>query len=179
VARFRFEIRGTWDARPLAPNEYARIDLSLGDVLEIELEATRYGDPPPPRPTGRCDGLWDFEVVELFLLGQDDRYLELEFGPAGHWLALRLDGRRRIAARDLDLDFEVWDEGARWHGRTRVPRAWLPVGLHAANAYAIHGEGEARRHLAWAPVPGPQPDFHRLEHFAPLERARLSEPGEA
>lgn len=179
MTRFHFEIRGTWDGRPLAPNEFARIDLRLGDALEIELEATRYGDPTPPTPPGRCDGLWNFEVVELFLLGRDDRYLELEFGPAGHWLALRLEGRRHVVASELSVEFETGSEGARWRGRTRIPLDWLPAGLHAANAYAIHGVDAARRYLAWQPVPGPQPDFHRLEHFPPLERARRPEPEEA
>ena len=51
----------------------------------------------------------------------------------------------------------------------------LPPGLAAANAYAIHGEGSARRYLAWTPVPGPAPDFHRLEYFAPLEQARVDQ----
>ena len=33
-------------------------------------------------------GLWDYEVVELFLLNSDtEEYLELEFGPHGHYLA--------------------------------------------------------------------------------------------
>ncbi|MFO0688123.1 MAG: hypothetical protein U0900_05405 [Myxococcota bacterium] len=178
MTRFRFEIRGAWDGGPLEPGESGRIDLFLGDALEIELEAPRYGDPPPPTPPGRCDGLWDFEVLELFLLGRDDHYLELEFGPAGHWLALRLEGRRRVVSSDLGLALEVGHDGALWRARTRVPLGWLPAGLHAANAYAIHGVGAARRYLAWAPVPGPQPDFHRLECFPPLERARRPGPPE-
>ncbi|MBY0399504.1 hypothetical protein K2X89_04365, partial [Myxococcota bacterium] len=60
----------------------------------------------------------------------------------------------------------------RWRGRARVPLDFLPTGLCSANAYAIHGVGDARRYLAWHPVPGPQPDFHRLELFPPIERAQ-------
>jgi hypothetical protein len=178
VTRFRFEIRGTWDGDPLAAGELARIELSIGDALELEIDATDFGDPPPPTPPGRCDGLWNFEVVELFLLGQGDHYLELELGPHGHWLALRLAGRRQVADAALAIEFEARRERGRWHGRARAPLEFLPPGLRAANAYAIHGLGERRRHLAWHPVPGRAPDFHRLELFPALERAQVAE-GEA
>jgi len=171
LARFRFELRGLWSGDPLREDEHARIDLTLGEAIEIDIDAAFHGDPPPSVPPGRCDRLWDYEVVELFLLGEDERYLELEFGPHGHFLALRLEGRRRIVASDLAVAFTAERRGARWLGHARVPLDGLPPGLRAANAYAIHGEGEARRWLAWAPVPGPQPDFHRLECFPALARA--------
>jgi len=172
MTRYRFEIGGTWDGGPLLPGEHARIDLTLGEPVQVELEATAYGDPPPRSPAGRCDGLWNHEVVELFLLGSDARYLELEFGPHGHWLALRLEGRRRLVVSDLALDYAAQREGDRWTACARFPSALLPPEPTAANAYAIHGPAQARRHLAWRPVPGNGPDFHRLEHFAPLARAR-------
>ena len=47
----------------------------------------------------------------------------------------------------------------------------LPPDLCAANVYAIHGQGPSRRYLAWHPVPGPAPDFHRLDRFPPLPPA--------
>ena len=173
--RFRFELRRTWNDEPLAPDEHVRLELRLGVTIEVGIEASFHGDPPPSGPPGRRDGLWDFEVVELFLLGRDDRYLELEFGPHGHYLALRLAGRRRVVADDLPVEFTAERSGTRWTGTARARLADLPPALVAANAYAIHGRGEARRHLAWAAVPGPAPDFHRLEHFAPLERARVTQ----
>jgi hypothetical protein len=174
VDRHRFEIRSGWDGAALRDDEWAWIEIAIGDALEVTLEASFHSDPAPAVPPGRCFGLWDHEVVELFLLGEADRYLELEFGPHGHWLALQLAGRRQIVDRDVALEFEAQRSGARWRGRARVPRAQLPPGLFAANAYAIHGTGAGRRHLAWQPVPGPQPDFHRLECFAPLARALQS-----
>jgi len=172
VERFRFEIRFSWDGGSLRAEELACIELRLGASLELEIEATDYGDPAPASPAGRCDGLWDFEVVELFLLGRDERYLELEFGPHGHYLALRLAGRRQLVASDLAVDFEATRRGSRWHGRARAALALLPPELRAANAYSIHGRDGARRFLAWQPVPGPRPDFHRLDAFPALELAR-------
>ena len=171
MARYRFEVRSTWNGQPLRADEYARIDLRLGDAIELEIEAADYGDPAPTEPAGRCDGLWNFEVVELFLLGRDERYLELEFGPHGHFLALSLAGRRQVVASDLRVEYEVERRAGRWHGRARARLDELPPDVVAANAYAIHGQGESRRYLAWQPVPGPLPDFHRLELFAPLARA--------
>jgi hypothetical protein len=104
-------------------------------------------------------------VVELFLLGRAERYLELELGPHGHYLALRLEGRRRVAEAGLAIAFETVRQGASWHGRAVVPARYLPPEVERGNAYAIHGQGAARRYLACFPVPGPEPDFHRLEHF--------------
>lgn len=174
---FRFELRRTWNDEPLPPAESGSIELRLGDAIEIGIEAAYHGDPPPPGPPGRCDGLWNHEVVELFLLGRDEQYLELEFGPHGHHLALRLAGRRRVVANDLAVEYAAQIHADRWSGRARAERPALPPGLVAANAYAIHGRGAARRHLAWVPVPGEKPDFHRLECFAPLEQARVDQRG--
>jgi len=52
-----------------------------------------------------------------------------------------------------------------------VPLRLLPPGLDRVNAYAVWGPAGARRHLAWRPVPGPGPDFHRLECFGLLREA--------
>jgi len=132
------------------------------------VDAPFHGDPPPAAAPGPVDRLWDYEVVELFLLGEDERYLEIELGPGGHHLVLALAGRRELVASGLPLDFAAHIDGARWSGRASLPLHRLPPGLRAANAYAIHGTGPARRHLAAHPVPGPLPDFHRLDAFPPL-----------
>ena len=145
----------------------------MGEAIEVEIEATDYGDPAPPSSPGRLDGLWNFEVVELFLLGRDDRYLELEFGPHGHYLALSLAGRRQLVTSDIAVEFEAERRGSRWHGRARIALEHLPPGLRAANAYAIHGQAAERRHLAWHAVPGPAPDFHRLDLFPALPLGSL------
>ncbi len=160
----------TFDGREIPEDERASLALRLSEAgLCVDVEAPFHGDAPPPAPAGSHDGLFEFEVVELFLLGERQRYLELEFGPFGHYLALQLEGARRVVRSGLPLDF-AWERGERrWTGRARVPLDYLPPGLYAANAYAIHGAEPARRHLAAHPVGGEVPDFHRLERFAPLE----------
>jgi len=165
----RLVVAHTWEGAPVAEDEWAVLDLALGaGDLRVDVDAPWHGDPPPPGAPGPTPGLWEFEVVELFLLGDRERYLELELGPHGHHLALQLRGRRNVEAQGAQLAYTAERRGARWRGRARVPRAWLPPGLRAANAYALHGAGRERRHLAAQPVPGPAPDFHRLDCFRPL-----------
>jgi hypothetical protein len=159
-------IRHTWDGQPIPPHEQARVAFScVGKHLVVEVQAPFHGDAPPSAAPGRCDRLWEHEVVELFLLGSAERYLELELGPHGHYLALSLAGRRRVADADLAIAFESVRQGSSWHGRALVPARYLPADVERGNAYAIHGQGAARRYLACFLVPGPEPDFHRLEHF--------------
>lgn len=162
-------VEHTWDGQPLPEPDRARFTLRLNEAhLVVEVDAPFHDDPPPPPPPGPTDQLWDYEVAELFLLGDDQRYLEIELGPHGHHLVLELHGPRNVLRSGMALDYTASREGARWRGRARVPAAWLPPSLCAANAYTIAGTGAERRYAAAYPVPGAAPDFHRLRCFAPL-----------
>ena len=166
-------IGGTWDGRPLLPGEQVHVALaSRGADLELRVDAPFHDDPAPPQPKGALWRLWEHEVVELFLLGAKDHYTEIEIGPHGHYLVVHLEGERNVVNRELSLDLETRIEGSRWTATARVPRAWVPVGPHRANAYSIHGEDSNRRYLAAYPVPGEEPDFHRLHCFEPVDIPR-------
>lgn len=136
---------------------------------EIRVDAPLHGDPLPPGPAGPTAELWEYEVVELFLAGPGERYLEIELGPGGHHLVLRLEGNRQVVEERLPMDFQVRMSDHRWMGRAWVPTGWLPPGPWRTNAYAIHGVGSQRRYLAAFPVPGEAPDFHRLECMEALD----------
>ncbi|MCB9740612.1 MAG: hypothetical protein H6747_15215 [Deltaproteobacteria bacterium] len=165
----RLDIAATWDRRPLSADAHSHLVLRWeATTLLLQIEAPFAGDPAPTQPAGSTPRLWEHEVVELMLLGADARYLELEFGPHGHYLALRLDGVRTIVEEGMALDFHAEIEGDRWRGEARVPRAWLPDDLRAANAFRIAGTGADRSYQAAFPAGGDAPDFHRLEAFAPL-----------
>jgi hypothetical protein len=158
-----------WDGAPARSDEAARVDLRLdATILEVSVAAPLHGDPAPPGSPGSRDRLWEYEVVELFLLGHEDRYLEIELGPHGHHLVLQLQGARNLQRSGLPITYDVELRDGHWHGRAVLPASLVPKGLHAANAYAIHGEGPERRYLAAWPVPGEAPDFHRLEDFQPI-----------
>jgi len=167
-------VNQTWDGQPIDADERARVTLEQSrEGLRVEVHASFHGDPPPPNPPGSTDRLWEYEVVELFLLGTEQQYLELELGPHGHYLALRLRGPRNLEESGLALEYQARLKGDRWTGRAQLPSSYLPAsylasGPTAANAYAIHGQGSRRRYLAAHPVPGPHPDFHRLGCFRPL-----------
>jgi hypothetical protein len=161
-------IASTWDGQDAEACEIVILELSAkAGCLSLAVEAPFHGDPPPAPSPGSLDGLWDFEVVELFIAGPGERYLEVELGPYGHYLALRLDGVRRRAGGPLELEYRARVEGGRWRGEALIPQKLIPEGPHRVNAYAMYG-GLSRRYLAYAPAPGDKPDFHRLEHFVPV-----------
>ena len=163
----RLVIGHTWDAVAIAENEQVVITLRTPSSggLGVTIESPFYADPPPPGPPGPLWSLWDHEVVEVFLVGQDGQYLEAEFGPHGHHLVLRLSGPRQIVEREIPVPYVAEIRGARWRGEAHLPAALLPTPVVRFNAFAIYGEGETRRHLAWSPLPGPRPDFHQPARF--------------
>ncbi|MBL8787424.1 MAG: hypothetical protein JNJ59_21150 [Deltaproteobacteria bacterium] len=175
----RLAIASTWDGMALTEGEVASVEVARdSDGLVIAMRARSWGDPIPDGPVGRRDRLWEHEVVEVFFAEaarRDARYLEIEVGAHGHWLALSFDGYRTLRDDQVTVAVEHARSGVGWSAVVRVApevvRAALPGGIGAWNAYAIHGPG-TRRYLA-AAVPHeqyPGPDFHRLEHFVALAR---------
>lgn len=163
--RRRFDVAHTWGGQRLGEDERASVWISTEPgLLNIGVEAPFHDDPPPPVGAD----LWNHEVVEVFFLGDANRYLEVELGPFGQHRVLALDGVRSVARDHLDIDFEARRVGDRWWGVASLDATLLPPGFRRLNAYAIHGVGAARRYLAWRPVPGERPDFHRLDCFGPL-----------
>jgi len=165
----RLDVVHTWDGATVDAGAVARVELRRRDALEVLVDAPWHGDPPPNAPPGPTPRLWEHEVIEVFLAGPDERYLEVELGPHGHHLVLWLEGVRRPAREGIAIDWAVERRGDRWRGTARLgPQVPLPDAPWRANAYAIHGVGAARRWLAHSPVPGERPDFHRLDRFVPV-----------
>jgi len=160
-----------WNGERGEDGEGARIKVSKdGSLMRIEVEATLYNDPKPIGKPGPFDGLWDYEVVELFIAGMGEEYLEIELGPHGHYLILGLNGERNIVERCIMVDYKTVHAHGRWRGVGFIHLTLLPKGPHRVNGYAIHGVGENRRYLAWKPLSGEEPDFHQLDSF---ERIRV------
>jgi len=175
----RLVIASTWDGVALPESERVVVSLGAqGARLKIEVHAPFHGDPPPPHVAGPTPALWEHEVVELFVLGTPrpgtpPPYTELELGPHGHHLVLRLAGARQLVDDQLPLDYRATIDAtapeAHWRGVALLDPVYLPPPPHRVNAYAIHGVGAQRRFLALHPVPGPRPDLHQLERFQPLQ----------
>jgi hypothetical protein len=156
----------TWDGRPLPQTAVVHIELHLdADGLSLSFDAPHYDDPLPGGDPGPTWGLWGYEVVEVFLCGPDEHYTEIEIGPAGHFLVLRLQGRRQVVKRVEELALSIEHADGRWKAMARLGREHLPPGPYTLNAYAISGVGEARRYSAAYPRQGEAPDFHALEAF--------------
>jgi hypothetical protein len=198
----RLRIASTWSGLRLPPHEEATVTLSRegegdDDALRILIEAPFHGDPPPPedgQPREARDGLWSFEVVELFLGSSSDAlpgpaapapsgprpYTELEFGPHGHALGLSFSHyRQRVALFPVEVVRcevmrPVWPGGslaggARWTAEARVPLSRLPPLPWWANAFAMHGEPPGRVHAAAFPASAERvPDFHAPDTWRAL-----------
>ena len=170
-AALALEITRRWDGTAL-PDLDARVSLSAErDGLWVEAGMAHARTPRiPTAPRGaRVDGLWEFDVVECFVVGADGRYFELELGAGGHYLALAFDAPRQrvddFARESLAVE---WQRGAEaWRAHCLVPRAWLPEPIARANAFAI-ADGEFAVH---SPVGGDRPDFHRPHAFPELRVA--------
>lgn len=177
----RLRIAHTWDGHAARADEIAELTLRFGvQGLEIAVEAPFHDDPPPAGPAASTEGLWNHEVIELFLVQAataeerqpTPRYVEIELSPHGHWLVLRFAGWRRRTGGPLPLQFSAEIARARWRGRALLATEHLPPPPYLAGAFAIHGEGEKRRYLAAHPAGGETPDFHRLQSMAELGQRR-------
>mmetsp|Transcript_37349 Transcript_37349/g.43476 ORF Transcript_37349/g.43476 Transcript_37349/m.43476 type:complete len:192 (-) Transcript_37349:643-1218(-) len=184
------DVAFTWDGNsvPLPQRSSIRFEIDCDDLV-VHIDAPYFGDKAPPsEEKGRLWELWEYEVVELFLAGPPDihgvvEYIELEVGPHGHWLALRLKGTRNIIDDNIPLKnvtletpYHIEDDtsdGAfgrkRWKACVRMDRKLLPSGPYRALATAANGPPSNRQYLSNVPLPGPEPNFHQLDRFTPVK----------
>ena len=167
-----FELTQYWNGD--ACSAQSRVSLSIheeGECLRLDVDAPFYNDPAPQSPAGSTPHLWEYEVVECFIVGEGRPipYIEIELGPHGHHLVLQLCGIRTIVQTYPSISYTATIHGERWSGTAFIPKVWLPNGPWTHNAFAIHGQGLARKYLTLYPTLGAQPDFHRLHTFRPLE----------
>ena len=162
-------IKQTWSCTPVNSSDFVEVLIDIySNKPSIKTNAPYYGDPAPNTPPGLTDKLWEYEVVEVFLVGEDNRYLEIEMGPHGHYLVLELDGIRNIIAKkEINYQANILDK--HWQGIAEIPKEFIPKGLNKINAFAIHGTGENRSYLAWHALPGETVDFHQPHYFPALK----------
>lgn len=161
-----FRIARTWDGRDVQPEARATVGIvwdTCGN-LRLRWDAPRMLGPLPRQSPGSCFGLWEYPVLEVFLVSAQGPYVELEFGPAGHWLAISLTEYRRRSEYLAGVDYRWWPWGDRWRGLAAVT---LPASHHwqRGNAFLIQRQGTERRYLAAQAGYGSRPDFHRLDSY--------------
>lgn len=157
-----------WDGTPCSnPMLHGTIAIAATDEgLRITASLPHQQTPKVPEaaPGTRVANLWEYDVVECFLAGEE-KYLEVELGAGGHFLVLDFTAPRVPSNAYLDFapsrTFTKDGGDGRWESSIVIPWAMVPRGLKAMNAFVIVGE----QYLCYAPLPGPQPDFHQPDRF--------------
>ena len=176
--RLVLPIERYWDGAP-CPHAHllGQVELAARDA-GLEIVASLPHQPVPRIPAvpsgARVAELWEYDVVECFLVGAGGRYLEVELGAGGHFLVLSFSAPRvrsdsHEALRPA-LDFA--SDRAGWRARILLDRAIVPPGIAALNAFVIAGGA----HLAYGSLPGPAPDFHQPARFPHAREQLLGEP---
>lgn len=171
-----YSIQTRWNSYPITDHPPIVFTLSSTDDQEhlfLEINAPFFNNTPPPVPPGPFNQLYNYEVAEIFFLNSTTgHYIEMEFGPHGHYYILLFKIRRQPFKQLLPLaNYTVEFPAAnRWIGRVPIPRCLFPSHIDRFNAYGIHGETDNRTYEALFPAPrdSPKPDFHHLEYFQPI-----------
>lgn len=159
-------VASDFQGQALDPEQIVTVRIKVSaEQLSVNVEAPWWADLAPRAPVGRTPRLWEHSVVELFLMGPDGRYVELELGPFGHHLVLELQAFRFVVRDDLACAFQVQRAGARWRGRALLALAELPPRPWRVSACAIWGRAESRSFAMANPTGGQVPDFHQLAAF--------------
>ncbi|XP_045112447.1 pollen-specific leucine-rich repeat extensin-like protein 1 isoform X2 [Portunus trituberculatus] len=179
MATLDFSIDTTWNGGALdhTPVKFSLSTSADQQYLFFNITAPFFNDPPaPPGTPGQpFYGLWDYEVVEAFFLNNANQYLEVEVCPWGQHIVLLLSGQRITVRHSLQMKVET-DIGVNtWTGSAAIPVTYLPERVTLFNAYAIHGSGADRVYESLYPAPStaPNPDFHALEYFKPIDLSSI------
>lgn len=117
-------------------------------------------------------GLWNFDVVEVFVTGHHGHlpYLEIQISPLGQTFALVIDEPRKIFAYPKDLKFNSSSkvEGNTWTAHLDVSLKSIPgmVGMAKGNLHACLGLAPEREYFGLHI--SDRIDFHRPEFFQEL-----------
>lgn len=156
MSQLHFKITTTWNNETV---NHEPVNITLdSDIdsssLQIRIDAPFFNDPiRPSENIGEFFNLWDYEVAEVFFLNDEGKYLELEFGPHGHFISLLLKGPQDLVKKGLIFDYKSEIFGNRWYGKAKIPEAYFPKNTTKMNAYAIHGSNDSRVYESLFPTP--------------------------
>mgnify|MGYP001093540332 CR=1 FL=1 len=167
IANARTEIRSRW-----TDGHLYFLFISRYETLHLR---------PQPNPDRETWGLWDYDVVEVFIghdLERINRYKEFEVSPQNDWIDLDVD-------RDRDGPKVDWKWNSGMKSKTRIDEArrtwycemaipWPAIAPRPPresdqfrlNLYRIEGAEPNRKYIAWRPVHSPS--YHTPEAFGRL-----------
>jgi hypothetical protein len=162
----RFTIQNQWNGDLGFLEDKVDVELLRHPMgLLMTIEAPFYDDPAPPSNKGSFWTLWEYEVVEIFIVGSNGQYLEIECGPHGHYLCLELHDVRQVKRHGMTLDYSAKIQNEKWQGECVIPKELLPPPPHSVNLFAIHGINKDRTYFAWTALSGETPNFHQPSQF--------------
>lgn len=110
----------------------------------------------------RIDGLWEFDVAELFIIGEKGEYTEFEIDRLGNFLVLRFEKVRvrsdELTDLHLDIETSILADGV-LH-KLILPAEILPEKIERVNGVAII---DNEQFLSAVKLSGDEPDFHQIE----------------
>ena len=150
-----------------------------GEHLYLRLEAEE--SPIRATLTNPLDQVCRDSCLEFFLAPDaGERYFNFEFNPLGT-LNLGFGARRPTRVRQIPKDtaqFQIrpFTAPGVWGVSFAVPVSFLRLyvpefrlsGEAAANFYKCGDDTAAPHYLAWSPLTGAEPDFHRRQDFGRL-----------
>jgi len=140
-----------------------------------------YLKPGPVSTTAETNGLWDWDVAEVFIgwdLKNIGQYKEFEISPRGEWVDLDIDRDHPRPAVNWQWNsgFQVktrLDEAKKiWYGEVKIPLDQIDhrppkTGLEfRVNLYRIQGPPPRRKFIAWQPTNSPS--YHTPTAFGRL-----------
>jgi hypothetical protein len=146
-------------------------------MFRVESEEPIYANPVLSKDSSQW-GLWDWDVVELFLsVGPDAPipYYEFQISPLNQYFELEIFEPRKKINRDFHSGFS---HGARqvsdreWRAEMVIPLkklGWSGQNAHLrGNLFAILGEPSKRSYWSAFLPQQSAPDFHLPQFFKPL-----------
>ncbi len=150
-----------------------------GHQLKVRFEVRSSKSPhvnPALSLSGSQWGLWDWDVVELFLRVGPEAYYEFQVSPLNQHFELKIFEPRKRFDRDFTSGFTHrafgLNGGQGWGAEMDIPLHALGGSPGAVdligNAFAILGAGVERTYWSLHLPPQEVPDFHLPERFAPI-----------
>lgn len=169
------DLRLDWFGRPARHRAGFRLWRD-GDFLGYRFEAEKAAQCDTNlRPGDFVEGLWEQDVAELFLMGPDGRYQELNLSPGGAWWCATFSGyrQREEVLQCPSARTRAGVEAGRWWAELRLSIGDIPVmkegGWQAARLHvASILDPNDPEYLCSGHHSGGEPDFHREQNFQPL-----------
>lgn len=135
---------------------------------------------PVPQLDRETHGLWDFDVVEVFIghdLARPHLYKEFEVSPRGEWVDLDVDKTKPDIAdwkwnSNFTFKTKIDQANKTWHCLMKIPFASIapaaprPNQEFRLNLYRIEGGPDPRKYITWQAVQSPS--FHTPAAFGRL-----------